>query len=158
MSTSVKKIPEGYHSITAALVCHNANAAIDYYKKVFGAAERGGRATTPDGKVMHCELKIGDSLIFVNDPMGPASGSETKTHPMSLHLYVEDADTVFNRAVAAGARAEAPLQNMFWGDRFGRVIDPYGHAWAIATHVEDVAPQEMERRMKEFMAKAAGQH
>ena len=160
MSPAVKKIPEGYHSITPNLVASNANAAIEFYKKVFGATERGGRALGPDGKVVHAELKIGDSTIFVNDAMGPASalGTEPKVHPLQLHLYVEDADGVFNRAVQAGARVEMPLQNMFWGDRYGKVVDPYGHAWAIATHVEDVAPQEMERRMREFFAKAAGQH
>jgi PhnB protein len=158
MSSAVKRIPEGYHSITPALVCSNANAAIEFYKKVFGATEKGGRALGPDGKVMHAELKIGDSIIFVNDTMGPASalGSEPKIHPLQLHLYVEDADAVFNRAVAAGARAEMPLQDMFWGDRYGKVVDPFGHSWAIATHLEDVAPQDMERRMKEFFAKAAG--
>lgn len=160
MSTAVKRIPEGYHSITPNIVTTNANAAIEFYKKAFGATEKGGRALGPDGKVMHAELKIGDSVIFVNDTMGPASapGSEPKVHPIQLHLYVEDADTVFNRAVQAGARVEMPLQNMFWGDRYGKVIDPSGHCWAIATHVEDVAPQDMERRMKEFFTKAAGHH
>ena len=160
MSTAVKRIPEGYHSITPNLVSSNANADIEFYKKAFGATEKGGRALGPDGKVMHAELKIGDSVIFVNDNMGPASarGSEPKAHPIQLHLYVEDADTVFNRAVQAGARVEMPLQNTFWGDRYGKVIDPSGHSWAIATHVEDVAPHDMERRMKEFFAKAAGHH
>jgi PhnB protein len=158
MSTAVKPIPEGYHSITPALVSSNANAAIDFYKKVFGATEKGGRAVGPDGKVMHAELRIGDSVIFVNDTMGPAGalGTEPKIHPLQLHLYVENADAVFNRAVAAGARVEIPLQNMFWGDRYGKIVDPFGHSWAVATHVEDVAPQEMERRMKEAFTKAAG--
>jgi PhnB protein len=158
--SKVKAIPEGYHSITPALVSSDASAAIDFYKKVFGATEKSGRALGPGGKVMHAELKIGDSIIFVNDTMGPAGalGTEPKIHPLQLHLYVEDADAVFNRAVAAGARVEMPLENMFWGDRFGKVVDPFGHSWAIATHVEDVAPQEMEKRMREFTAKAAGQH
>jgi uncharacterized glyoxalase superfamily protein PhnB len=158
--SKVKPIPEGYHTITPALVSSNANASIDFYKKVFGATEKGAPALGPDGKVMHAELKIGDSIIFVNDTMGPAGalGTEPKIHPLQLHLYVEDADTVFNRAVAAGARVEMPLENMFWGDRFGKVVDPFGHSWAIATHVEDVAPQEMEKRMRQFVAKAAGHH
>jgi PhnB protein len=159
MSTRVKPIPESYHSITPNLVSTNASGAIDFYKKVFGATERGGRAVSPDGKIIHAELDIGDSVIFVNDATGASGslGSEPKLHPLQLHLYVQDADAVFNRALAAGARVDMPLQNMFWGDRYGKIIDPFGHVWAIATHVEDVAPQEMERRMREFFAKAAGQ-
>ncbi|HXW55729.1 MAG TPA: VOC family protein [Candidatus Cybelea sp.] len=159
MSAGVKPIPEGYHSITPNLVSNNASGAIDFYKKVFGATEKGPRALGPDGKVIHAELQIGDSVIFVNDTMGLAGslGPEPKVRPLQLHLYVQDADSVFNRAVAAGARVDTPLQNMFWGDRYGKIIDPFGHAWAIATHVEDVAPQEMERRMRDFFAKAASQ-
>jgi uncharacterized glyoxalase superfamily protein PhnB len=158
MST-VKSIPEGYRTITPNLVCQNATAAIDFYKKAFGAAEKGGRALSPDGKIAHAELQIGDSIIFLNDLLGPASslGAEPKVHPLQLHLYVDNADTVFNRAVAAGARIDMPLQNTFWGDRYGKLVDPFGHSWAIATHVEDVAPQEMERRMRDFFAKAAAQ-
>jgi PhnB protein len=157
MSKAVKPIPEGYHSITPNIVSSDAHAAIEFYKKAFGATEKGGRALGPDGKVVHAELTIGDSVIFVNDTMGPATvlGPEPKVHPLQLHLYVQDADTVFNRAVAEGARVEMPLQNMFWGDRYGKVVDPSGHSWAIATRVENVAPQDMERRMKEFFAKAA---
>lgn len=155
--TAVKPIPEGYHSITPALVSHNANGAIEFYKKIFGAVEKGSRALGPDGKVMHAELRIGDSLIFINDTTGPISalGPEPKVHPLQLHLYVPNVDEVFDRAVKAGARITEPLQNMFWGDRFGKIVDPDGHTWAIATHVEDVAPQEMEKRMRQFMAKAA---
>ena len=158
MSPAVKPIPEGYHSITPALVSPNASAAIEFYKKVFGATEKGGRALGPDGKIMHAELRIGDSLIFINDAMGPTGAfgpQEAKVHPLQLHLYVESADAVFDRAVKAGARVLEPLQNMFWGDRFGKIADPDGHIWAIATHVEDVAPQEMEKRMRQFVAKAA---
>ncbi|HEX5424704.1 MAG TPA: VOC family protein [Candidatus Acidoferrales bacterium] len=154
--TTVKPIPDGYRSITPNLVSRNANDAIEFYKKVFGATEK-GRALGPDGKVMHAELQIGDSIIFINDTMGPASvlGPEPKVHPLQLHLYVPDVDRVFDRAVNAGARVTEPPQNMFWGDRFGKIVDPDGHAWAIATHVEDVAPQEMEKRMRQFTAKAA---
>lgn len=158
---TVKPIPDGYHSITPALVSHNANGAIEFYKKVFGAVEKGGRALGPDGKIMHAELQIGDSVIFVNDTMGPAGvlGPEPKVHPLQLHLYVPNADQVFERAVKAGARVAEPLQDVFWGDRFGKIVDPDGHSWAIATHVEDVAPQEMEKRMRQFTAKmAAAQH
>ena len=154
--SKVKPIPEGYHSITPHINASDANAAIEFYKKAFGATEKGGRALGPDGKVMHAELKIGDSVFFLNDA-GPGAGQrpESKSHPLQLHLYVENADAVFERAVAAGARVEMPLQNMFWGDRYGKIIDPSGNCWAIATHVEDVAPQDMERRMKEFFTKAA---
>ncbi|MGH9735656.1 MAG: VOC family protein [Candidatus Acidiferrales bacterium] len=154
---TVKPIPDGYRSITPNLVSHNANDAIEFYKKVFGAVEKGGRALGPDGKVMHAELQIGDSIIFINDTMGPASvlGSEPKVHPLQLHLYVPNVDQVFDRATKAGARVAEPLQDMFWGDRFGKIVDPDGHAWAIATHVEDVAPQEMEKRVRQFTAKAA---
>jgi PhnB protein len=159
MSPKVKPIPDRYHSITPALVASDAAAAIDFYKKVFAAKERGGRAVGPNGKIMHAELEIGNSVLFINDTMGPAGalGTEPTIHPLQLHLYVENADEIFNRAVAAGARSEMPMQNMFWGDRFGKVVDPFGHEWGIATHIEDVAPQEMERRMKDFMAKAASQ-
>jgi uncharacterized glyoxalase superfamily protein PhnB len=106
---------------------------------------------------MHAELKIGDSVIFVNDSMGklapPAEAGAS--NPMYLHLYVPDADTIFNRALTAGARVDMPLQNMFWGDRYGKLTDPFGQQWGIATHVEDVAPEDLPRRQQEFFAKAA---
>lgn len=153
---NVKPVPERYHSLTPNLVIKNAAGAIDFYKKVFGATEI-DRFPGPDGKVIHAELKIGDSIFFISDPMsqvapGAAPGA---VNLMSLHLYVPDADTIFNRAVSAGARADAPIQNMFWGDRYGRITDPFGQQWGIATHVEDVAPEDLPRRQQEFFAKAA---
>jgi PhnB protein len=158
MSNPAKPIPEGFHSITPNLVCSNAGRAIDFYKKVFGATER-MRMPGPDGRVMHAELKIGDSIIFVNDAMGPvATGVKGVSNPTYLHLYVADVDTVFNRAVTEGASVEMPLQDMFWGDRYGKFTDPFGQQWGLATHKEDVTPEEMNRRQQAFFAKrAAGQ-
>jgi uncharacterized glyoxalase superfamily protein PhnB len=157
MSRAAKPIPEAYHSLTPNLVCRNAAAAIDFYRKVFGATElvhMGG----PGGKVMHAELQIGDSKIFVNDAMGPepAMPAPGASNPMYLHLYVPDVDKVFNRATEGGARVDMPLADMFWGDRYGKITDPFGQQWGLATHIEDVSPEEMARRQKEFFAKAAG--
>lgn len=157
MAGSVKAIPDGYNHVIPNLVCTNAAAALDFYKEVFGSKER-ARMTGPGGKIMHAEIEISDTVIFVNDPMGQPAPTESKTHPMQLCLYVQDADAVFNRALKAGARSSMPLDNMFWGDRYGKFVDPYGHEWGVLTHVEDVSMEEMERRQKEFMARAAGQH
>jgi PhnB protein len=143
--------PQGYHSITPSLTCKNAADAIDYYTKVFGAKEL-FRMAAPGGKIGHAELTIGDSRIFVNDEFGPSASG---TPGMSLFLYVDDVDSVFNKAVSTGSQVLMPLDNQFWGDRFGRVSDPFGHHWGLATHVEDVAPDEMERRAAEWMKKAA---
>jgi len=161
MANAVTPIPEGYHSITAGLVCRGADRAIEFYKAAFGAQEI-MRSPSPDGKIMHAELKIGDSILFVNDeyPGMCAAPSATSTPSNSLFLYVPDVDSVFNRAIAAGSRVEMPVQDMFWGDRYGKLTDPFGHSWGIATHVEDVAPEEIERRSAAFFAnfaKAAGQ-
>jgi PhnB protein len=154
-----KAIPKGRRSITPNLVCSEANRAIDYYKRVFDATEV-SRVPGPGGKITHAELKIGDSAIFVNDAVSesPAISAEPPSHhPIYLHLYVKDADSVFDRAVQEGAQIKMPLQNMFWGDRYGQIVDPFGQQWGIATHVEDVAPEEVTRRQQELMAKAAGQ-
>ena len=134
MPNPVKAVPERYRSLTPNLVVQNAAGAIDFYKKAFGATEI-ERFPGPDGKVMHAELKIGDSIIFVNDAMGPvASAAPGASNPMFLHLYVPDADTVFNRAANAGARIDMPIQNMFWGDRMGSVVDRWGIRWTLAQH------------------------
>ena len=153
----VRAIPEGYHSITPSLTCKNAAEAIEFYKKVFGAQEI-MRMPGPNGKIGHAELKIGDSIIFINDEFMPAAHRAEGPPPLSLFVYVEGADAVFNRAVAAGAKVDMPLENQFWGDRFGKVTDPYGHQWGLAQHVEDVAPDEMKRRAEAWMKKAAGQN
>jgi PhnB protein len=156
----VKPIPENFHSITPNLVCRNAAQAIDFYKAVFGATEI-VRMHGPDGKIMHAVLKIGDSRIFVNDTMGnsmPSSPGPGISNPIYLHVYVANVDAIFNRAVENGARVDMPVQDMFWGDRYGQFTDPFGQQWAVATHKEDVAPEDLKRRQDAFFAKAAGQH
>ncbi len=161
MANPVKPIPEGYHAITPGLVCRGADRAIEFYKAVFGAEEI-MRMPSPDGKIMHSELRIGDSMLFVNDeyPGMSAAPSPNFTPSNSLFLYVTDVDSVFKRAVDAGSRVDMPVDNLFWGDRYGKLTDPFGHSWGIATHIEDVAPEEMERRSAAYFAnfaKAAGQ-
>jgi PhnB protein len=161
MPNPVRAIPEGYHSVSPSLTCKNAALAIDFYKSVFGATEI-MRMPGPEGKIMHAELKIGDSVIFVNDELpgvaeAPAPGVTPSTY---LFLYTDDVDTVYHRAVSMGAKVAMPLDNMFWGDRYGKVVDPFGHQWGVAQHVEDVAPDEMKRRQADMaakMTKAAGQ-
>jgi PhnB protein len=150
--SKVKAIPEGYHSVTPSLTCKNAAAAIDFYKKAFGAKEL-FRMPAPDGRVAHAELLIGDSHIMLNDEMMPMATISQGNRPIYLFLYVENADNTFNTAVQNGAKVDMPLENMFWGDRFGRVSDPFGHQWGIATHVEDVSPDEMKKRSEAWMAK-----
>ena len=159
MPSQVKPIPQGFHTATPYLTLNDAARAIDFYKRAFGAQEV-MRMNGPGGKIGHAEIKIGDSIIMLADEM-PGSGSRS---PQSLSgttagifLYVENADAVFNQAVSAGAQVEAPLADMFWGDRFGSLKDPFGHSWSVATHKEDVAPAEMSKRMQEFAAKMAQQ-
>ena len=161
MPDPVRPIPQGYHSITPQITCRDAARAIDFYKEVFGATEV-ARSAGPHGKIMHAELKIGDSRIMLNDefPGMCSAPSPSATHSSYLFLYTEDVDAVYTRAVSAGSRVDMPLDNMFWGDRYGKITDPFGHQWGVATHVEDVSFEEMERRSKEMfakMAKAAGQ-
>ncbi len=163
MSNVVRAIPEGYHSISPALTCKDAARAIEFYKSVFGATEI-MRAPGPDGKIMHAELRIGDSIIFLSDEF-PGTGqapAPSATPSTYMFLYTEDVDAVFNRAVSMGSKVTMPLDNQFWGDRYGKVMDPFGHHWGVAQHVEDVAPDEMKRRMDAAMAaqaaKAAGQN
>ena len=153
MSDHVRPIPEGYHSISPAITCKNAAAAIEFYKEAFGATEF-VRMPGPGGMIMHAELRIGDSLIFVSDEFPGMSVAPTPgaVPSYSLFLYTPDVDAVFDRAVAAGAAVTMPLTNMFWGDRYGKITDPFGHSWGVATHVEDVAPEEMERRSAEWTA------
>ena len=153
----VKPIPEGYHTVTPYLVVNNATGAIDFYKRAFGAKEI-MRMDGPPGKIGHAELRIGDSVIMLADEM---PGTSTRA-PQSLNgttagifLYVNDVDSAFKQATSAGAKVEMPLADMFWGDRYGRLMDPYGHSWSLATHKEDVAPEEMQKRMKDERAKMA---
>ncbi len=162
MAEKVKAIPDGMHTITPHLVVREAGKAIEFYRKAFGAEVKGVHHT-PDGKVMHAQLKIGDSTIMLADEfpgMGNcASPQKLGGTSITLNLYRDNVDQLFNQAVAAGATVTMPLSNQFWGDRYGQVKDPFGHNWALGQHVEDVAPAELERRGREVfgkMAKGAG--
>jgi PhnB protein len=156
---AVKPIPEGYHTVTPYLAVNDGAKAIEFYKRAFGAEER-HRMEGPQGKIAHAELKIGDSIIMLADEM-PGSGCRTPQSlggtSVNIFLYVNDVDSVYNQAVRAGAKAEMPLADQFWGDRYGKVTDPFGHSWSLATHKEDVAPAEMQKRAQEAMAKMAPQ-
>ncbi|MCH7721645.1 MAG: VOC family protein [Planctomycetes bacterium] len=140
-------IPEGFHSVNSHIVVQNAAEAIEFYKKAFGAEEI-MRMPGPDGKsVMHAELKIGDSIVMICDEfpdMGAHSPKKIGGTPVTLHMYVNDADAVYDRAVKAGATATMPPQDMFWGDRYGKLTDPYGHNWSIATHMKDLTPEQIQ--------------
>ena len=145
---AVKPIPEGYHSVTPYLCAKGAAKAIEFYKKAFSAAER-MRIMQPDGKVGHAELQIGDSVIMLADEfpeMGVRSPASLGGSPVSIHLYVEDADAMFKQAVAAGATVKRPVADQFYGDRLGGIVDPFGHTWWISTHKEDLSPEEIEKR------------
>jgi uncharacterized glyoxalase superfamily protein PhnB len=144
MSETVKPIPEGQHSLTPHIIVSNGSEAIEFYKKAFGAEEV-GRMAGADGKIMHAELKIGDSHLYLCDEfegiaMSPKSVGGTS---VTLHLYVEKADDVFESAVSAGAEIAMPLSDAFWGDRYGQVVDPFGHRWSIATHIKDLTAEEI---------------
>jgi uncharacterized glyoxalase superfamily protein PhnB len=157
MPGRVRPIPAGYHAITPHLTVKDGNAAIAFYKKAFGAEEI-VRMPGADGKsIMHAELRIGDSHIMINDEFpeyGVKSPAAYQGSPVTIHLYVDNVDEVFERAISEGAREEMPLQDQFWGDRYGKIVDPFGHRWSLATHIEDVPPEEMEMRaeaaMKQF--------
>ena len=149
----VKAIPEDYHSVTPYMVVRDAARAIEFYKQAFGAVEK-GVMKGPDGKVMHAELRIGDSIIMLGDEFpefNALSPLSTGGSGMGLHIYTEDVDTAFDRAVKAGAKVEMPVADMFWGDRYGKLADPFGHKWSIGTHKRDVSKEEMEEAQNEFM-------
>jgi uncharacterized glyoxalase superfamily protein PhnB len=148
--SKVKAIPDGMHSLTPHLVCRDAAAAIDFYGRAFGAIEL-FRLPGPDGRLIHACVRIGDSQLFLVDEMpehGALGPQALKGTPVTLHLQVEDADAAFARAMRAGAMVTMPLADMFWGDRYGRVTDPFGHSWSIATHVRDVSSDDMVAAMK----------
>ncbi|HJR07603.1 MAG TPA: VOC family protein [Pyrinomonadaceae bacterium] len=156
MATDTKYLPEGYHNITPYLYVRDAVRAIEFYKEVFGATEL-TRFDAPDGKVAHAEIKIGDSLVMLSDEaleMDARSPQTIGGTPVGLLLYVEDVDAVAASAVSAGAKLVEPLEDKFYGDRMGKLEDPFGHSWAIATHKEDVSPEEMEKRVAAYTAKA----
>jgi PhnB protein len=155
MTQKVKPVPEGFHTVTPHLMVRGAAKAIDFYKKAFGAQEV-MRMAMPDGQtLMHAEIKIGDSIIFLGDEfpgMGCRSPQTLGGTPMTINLYVDNADAVFDRAVAAGAKVTMPLSNMFWGDRYGKLQDPFGFEWSVAAHIEDVPPGEMHKRAQAAIA------
>ena len=149
---SVKPIPEGMHTVTPHLVCAGAAAAIEFYQKAFDATEL-SRVPGEDGKLMHATVRIGDSVVMLNEEMpewGAFGPKSLKGSAVTIHLYVENADAVFEQAVAAGAKVTMPLDDMFWGDRYGKVEDPFGHQWSIGTHVRDVSPEEMQKAMEQM--------
>ena len=151
---ATQPIPEGYSTISPYLAVDDAAEAIAYYKKAFGAEET-MRMHGPDGKIGHAELKIGDSHVMLSDPFPQATTKSPKElggTTGTIFMYVEDVDAVVQQAVDAGATVTMEVDNMFWGDRFGSITDPFGHSWSIATHVEDVPPEEMEERSKAAMA------
>jgi PhnB protein len=154
MPKNVKPVPEGYHTVTPFLVQRDTKLALEFYRKAFGAEPRMSMPG-PGGRIMHAEVKIGDSMVFMSDEF-PDMSPENKSPQTAgcvtgtTFLYVPDVDAVFKSAVAAGAKVIMPVTDMFWGDRFGKVADPFGHHWGIATHKEDVAPQEMQKRQAEW--------
>jgi uncharacterized glyoxalase superfamily protein PhnB len=147
--------PKGFSSVTPHLVIKDCANAIDFYKKALGAQEI-YQSRMPDGKIMHAMIQIGNSIIMLADEfpamgaVGPNTLGGTST---TLHIYTDDADKLFNQAVSVGATPVMPIADMFWGDRYGQIKDPYGHSWAIATHIRDVSPEEMEKAMKEMSEK-----
>lgn len=160
MAKAKQAVPEGFHTVTPQLTLDNAAKAIDWYKKALGAEEV-MRGVGPDGKIMHAELRIGNSLIMLNDEMGGGKSAKTLGGtPISLWVYVDDCDSLFNRAVAAGAQvAPGPmgqLMDQFWGDRTGMFTDPHGYRWTIATHKEDLTPEEIQQRQEAFFKQFAG--
>jgi PhnB protein len=157
MDMAVKPIPDGYHTATPYLIIKGASKAIDYYKHAFGATEL-MRFAGPDGRIGHAEVRIGDSMIMLADEhpeMGAISPSSLGGTPVGIMLYVEDVDSMFQRAVAAGAKVERPVKDQFYGDRSGTLVDPFGHKWTISTHKEDVSEEEMHRRMKALQQQGA---
>jgi uncharacterized glyoxalase superfamily protein PhnB len=160
MAKAKQAVPEGHHTVTPQLALDNAAQTIAWYTKAFGAQEV-SRAVGPDGKILHAEIRIGDSPIMLNDAMGAKGPRSFGGSPASLWVYVEDCDALYNRAKAAGAKvAEGPMGQMadqFWGDRCGSIIDPEGYTWTIATHKEDLSREEMQKRQKEWMDQFAAQ-
>ena len=149
-----KPIPDGFHSITPSIIVSNSKEAIEFYKKVFDAKEI-YQFPTPEGKTMHAMIQIGDSIVMMADEfpkMGTRSPLIVGGTSTTIHLYVEDADKVYNQAIKAGATPTMPLMDAFWGDRYGMLVDPFGHSWGIATHQKDVSPEDMRKAAEEFMA------
>ena len=152
--SSVKPIPEGMHSLTPHLVCAGAADAIEFYKKAFGAIET-SRMPGPQGRLMHAAVRIGDSTLMLVDEMpewGALGPKALKGSPVTVHLYVEDVDATVAKAVAAGAKVTMPVAEMFWGDRYGQLEDPFGHRWSVATHTRDLTPAQISDGMQKMMS------
>jgi PhnB protein len=148
-TAQVKPIPDGMHSVTPHLICAGAADAIDFYKQAFNAVEL-TRLPGSNGKLLHGSIRIGDSTVMLSDEfpeMGGLGPKSLKGSPVTIHLYVEDVDAFAARAVAAGARVTMPVADMFWGDRYGQLEDPFGHRWSVATHVRDVKPEDIQKAM-----------
>jgi uncharacterized glyoxalase superfamily protein PhnB len=160
MTRSNKPVPEGFHTVTPHITVKNAAEAINFYKRALGAEER-MRMTGPDGKsIMHAELKIGDSIIFLGDESPQAACKSPQTLGGSttvLNLYVPDVDAAFQKAVSAGGKEAMPVADMFWGDRYGMFLDPFGYTWGIATHKEDLTEQDMATRARAFFSQVQQQ-
>jgi uncharacterized glyoxalase superfamily protein PhnB len=159
MAPAKKPIPEGFHSVTPSLVVRDAPRAIEFYKRAFGAQEL-VRMPGPDGKIMHAEIKIGDSIIFLgeeNPQMAIKSPQTLGGASGTLNIYVQNVDETFKQAVSAGGRETMPVADQFWGDRYGTLVDPFGYTWGIATHKEELTPAEMQQRMQDFFAQMAAQ-
>ena len=156
MPNNVKPIPEGHRTVAPYLAIKNAAGALEFYKNAFGAVES-FKLLVPDGRVGHAEIRLGDSLIMLSDEFPEFGGKAPESlggSPVSIHLYVEDVDTFVKRAGAAGAREVKPVTNQFYGDRSGQLQDPYGHLWWVATHKEDVPPEELQKRVRALFSKA----
>ncbi len=154
MPEQVKAVPPGFHTLTPHLVVRKAEQALEFYKNAFGA-EVLHVAHMPDGKVMHASLRIGDSMLMLNDEFpdyGTLSPLSTGGSAVTIHIYTENVDAAFNRAVSAGAQVKMPLADQFWGDRYGVVADPFGHKWSLGAHIKDMSPEEMQREQDRAMA------
>ena len=155
MAGKVQAIPTGFHTLTPHLTVRDADKALEFYKNALGA-EILNAARMPDGKIMHAALRIGDSMLMLNEEMpeyGALSPLSLGGTGVTIHIYTDNVDEAFNRAVSAGARVKMPLMDQFWGDRYGLVEDPFGHKWSLATHVKELSPEEMQRAQDEAMAK-----
>jgi uncharacterized glyoxalase superfamily protein PhnB len=158
MTQQVRPIPEGFHTITPHLVCSGAADALAFYSQAFGAVET-SRMPGPNGKIMHAQMRIGDSVFMLADDFpdyGSVGPLALKNTPVYIHLYVEDVDTLYAQAVEAGAKPIMRVADMFWGDRYGQLEDPFGHRWSIATHKRDMTPEQMREEMQKSMAMGQG--
>jgi len=155
MAEKVQAVPAGFHTLTPHLTVRDADKALEFYKNALGAQILGA-ARMPDGRIMHAALRVGDSMLMLNEEMpefGGLSPLSLNGTGVTIHIYTDNVDEAFNRAVSAGARVKMPLMDQFWGDRYGMVEDPFGHKWSLATHVKDLSPEEMQRAQDEAMAK-----